>query len=106
LGFLMQATYLLPLTVASLALALAALGFRAKRRRGYGPLAVGVLAAVAFVLGKFVLDSNVAVYGGLAGLIGASLWNSWPRKSVPSAPTETFLQLGSIKKESEHGYET
>ncbi|HJT77387.1 MAG TPA: hypothetical protein VJ739_09325, partial [Gemmataceae bacterium] len=75
-------------------------------RRGYAPLAVGILAALAFVLGKFVLDSNVAVYGGFAGLIGGSLWNSWPRKSVPSAPAETLLQLGSIKKENEHGYET
>ncbi|HJT75996.1 MAG TPA: hypothetical protein VJ739_02245, partial [Gemmataceae bacterium] len=62
LGFLMQTTYLLPLTVGSLALALAALGFRAKRRRGYGPLAVGILAAVAFVLGKFVLNANAPVY--------------------------------------------
>ena len=96
----MQTTYLLPLTVASLALALAALGFRAKGRRGYGPLIVGVLAAAAFVLGKFVFNSNAAVYGGLAGLIGASLWNSWPKKSVPSAPVETLLQLGSIRKES------
>jgi hypothetical protein len=96
----MQTTYLLPLTVASLTLALVALGFRAKRRRGYGPLAVGILAALAFVLGKFVLDSNAAVCAGLAGLIGTSLWNSWPKTSVPSAPTETLLQLGSIKKES------
>jgi hypothetical protein len=101
----MQTTYLLPLTVASLALALAALGFRAKRRRGYGPLSVGILAAVAFVLGKFVLDANVAIYGGLAGLIGASLWNSWPKTNVPSAPAETHLHLGSIKKENERGYE-
>jgi hypothetical protein len=98
LGFLMQTTYLLPLTVASLALALAALGFRAKRRRGYGPLAVGTLAAVAFVLGKFVLDSNAAVHGGLAGLIGASLWNSWPG-SVPAAPAGTLYQIGSINEE-------
>jgi hypothetical protein len=100
LGFLMQTTYLLPLTVASLALALAALGFRAKRRQGYGPLAAGLVAAGAFVLGKFDLGSNLAVCGGLAGLIGASVWSSWPKKSAPSAPTETLLQLGSIKKES------
>jgi hypothetical protein len=106
LGFLIQTTYLLPLSVASLTLALAALGFRVKRRRGYGPLAVGILAAVAFVLGKFVLDSNVAVYGGLAGLIGASLWNSLPKKSVPCAPSEPLLQLGSSKRRVEHGYET
>jgi len=102
----MQTAYLLPLTVFSLVLALAALGFRANRRRGYGPLLVGILAAVLLLVGKFILESNVAVYAGIASLIGASLWNSWPKKSVPSAPTETLLQLGSIERKDEHGYET
>ncbi len=103
---MMQTAYLLPLTVFSLVLALAALGFRANRRRGYGPLLVGILAAVLLLVGKFILESNVAVYAGIASLIGASLWNSWPKKSVPSAPTETLLQLGSIERKDEHGYET
>jgi hypothetical protein len=62
----MQTVYLLPLTVASLILAVAALGFRA-RRRGYGSLIVGVVGGGVLILGKFVLDSNIAVYGGLAG---------------------------------------
>jgi hypothetical protein len=93
----MQTVYLLPLTVASLILAVAALGFRAKRRRGYGPLAVGVAGGTVLILGKFVLDSNIAVYGGLVGLIVASLWNSWPR-SVPVAPAGLLYQIGSITK--------
>ena len=95
----MQTAYLLPLTVISLVLALGALGFRASRRRGYSPFVLGVVAAVALVVGKFVMDSNVMVYGGTATLVGASIWNSWPKKSVPSAPTETLLQLGSLQKE-------
>jgi hypothetical protein len=102
----MQTAYLLPLTVCSLLLALAALGFRANRRRGYSPFAVGILATALLLVGKFVLDSNIAVYGGIASLIGASLWNSWPKKSVPPAPTEPLLQLGGIERKSEHGYET
>jgi hypothetical protein len=106
LGFVMQTAYLLPLTVCALLLALVALGFRADRRRGYGPLAVGILAGVMLLVGKFVLDSDIAVYGGIASLIGASLWNSWPKKSVPPAPTETLLQLGGIERKNEHGYET
>jgi hypothetical protein len=101
----MQTAYLLPLTVFSLALALAALGFRANRRRGYGPVAVGALAGVLLLVGKFVLGWNVLVYGGLASLIGASLWNSWPKRSVPLAPTDTLLQLGSNRRD-EHGYQT
>ena len=97
----MQMAYLLPLTLLALVLAVAALGFRARRRRGYGPFAVGLVAAVLLVLGKFVIDSNVAVYGSLIALVGASLWNSWPRSttSVPSAPGGTLLQIGSIEKE-------
>src|SRR6516225_4313226 len=101
----MQTAYLLPLTVFSLVLALAALGFRARKRRGYCPFAVGLLAAVLLLGGKFVFDSNVAVYLCIASLIGASLWNSWPKKGVPPAPTETLLQIGS-KRSEEHGYQT
>ncbi len=93
----MRTAYLLPLTVFSLALAVAALGFRARRRRGYGPLALGLLAAALVVLGKFTWDWNLAVYGGLAALVGASVWNSWPR-GVPPAPAETLYRIGSIGK--------
>ena len=105
----MQTAYLLPLTVLALVLALAALGFRARRRRGYGPFVVGIVAAFALVVGKFVINSNVAVYGAVAALVGASLWNSWPTKpttGVPLAPGGTLLQIGSIKKENENGCET
>jgi mercuric ion transport protein len=96
----MQMVYLLPLTALALLLAVGALGFRASRRRGYGPFALGLAAAVGLVMGKFVVDSDVVVYASIAALVAASLWNSWPKKSDPSAPTETLLQLGSIKKES------
>jgi hypothetical protein len=95
----MQTAYLLPLTIAALAVAVAALGLRASRRRGYGPFVLGGVAAVGLVVGKFVLDSDVTVYGSIAALVGASLWNSWPKKGVPSAPTATLLQVGSVKKE-------
>jgi hypothetical protein len=98
----MQTAYLLPLTVLSLVLVVVALGYRANRRRGYGPFALGVGAAVGLVVGKFVMDSNVVVCGGITALLGASLWNAWPtrlRTSVPSALSETLLQIGSINKE-------
>jgi hypothetical protein len=97
----MQTAYLLPLTALALLLAVAALGFRATRRRGYGPFAMGLLAAIVLVVGKFVFDSDVAVYGAVAVLVVASLWNSWPKPatSVSSAPEGTLLQIGSIEKE-------
>ena len=95
----MQTAYLLPLMVLSLVLAVGALGYRANTRRGYGPFVLGVIAAVGLFMGKFVAASDAAVYVSISSLIGASLWNSWPKKGVPSAPTETLLQLGSIRKE-------
>ena len=102
----METAYLLPLTVLALVLTVIALGFRASRRWGYGPFVLGVAAAAGLVLGKFIVESNMAVYGSIAVLIGSSLWNALPKKSVPSAPTDTLLQLGSIKEENENGYET
>lgn len=85
LGFLTQAAYLLPLTAAFLVVAVAALAIRAGNRRGYGPFIVGLLAAVTVIVGKFVVEFHPAMYGGIALLIGASIWNTWPkRKSVLS----------------------
>jgi len=82
--FLMDATWLLPLTVGALLVALAGLGYRARRRRGFGPLLVGAAAAASILIGKFVLEREGAVYLGTALLLGASLWNSWPRKTAPT----------------------
>lgn len=105
----METVYLLPLTVVFLTAAVAALGVRAKRRRGYGPLVLGIVAAFAMILGKFAIDSNIAVYAGLVVLVSASVWNSWTSKpiaSVPPAPDGPLLQIGSIKRREENGNET
>jgi hypothetical protein len=54
-------------------------------------LILGIVAAVGLVVGKFVVDSNVAVYGAIAALVGASVWNAWPRRvttTASSAPTQ------------------
>lgn len=98
----MKTAVLLPLMVLSLVIAVAALGFRAGQRRGFGPFALGVVAAVVLVIGKFFMEpytvtSNAVVYGGIACLVVTSVWNSWPTRSaagVPSAPTGALLQLG------------
>jgi hypothetical protein len=100
----MQTVYLVPLTVVFLGLAIAALGIRARRRRGYGPLAVGSTAAVLLVVGKFIVTSDLAVWAGVAALIGASLWNAWPARSTTSAataPAGALYQIGSIIKEKQ-----
>jgi mercuric ion transport protein len=82
LGFLISAKYLLPLTVAFLAITALALGFRASRRHGYGPFWMGLAAAVTILTGKFYFDAAQATYAGIGLLIAASVWNSWPRHAV------------------------
>ncbi len=85
LGFLMQTSYLLPLTVLTLTLALGALGFRANRRWGYGPFFVGIVAAGGMVFGKFAIASDPAVYVSTAALVGASICNAWPKRAKTGA---------------------
>ncbi len=80
LPLLMKSAWLLPLCTVFLAVAIGSLGFRATRRRGYGPFVLGSAAAINVVVGKFWAGSDVALYGGIALLIGSSVWNSWPKK--------------------------
>ena len=82
LGFLISAAYLLPLTAAFLLLALGAMVFRAKDRHGYGPLTVGIVAAVGVLIGKFAWESNAVMYGAVGLLVISSLWNAWPRRGA------------------------
>lgn len=81
-SFVDYTPYLLPLTMAFLAITLAMLAWRP--RRGYAPLVLGVVASAVVLVGKFLFDSDVAVYSGVALLVGASMWNAWPKKSVLS----------------------
>ena len=82
LGFLISAEYLLPVTAAFLLVAVVALVVRARSRRGYGPMLLGLIAAAAVLYGKFSLESDAAMYTGIALLVAASVWNSWPRLSA------------------------
>lgn len=75
----------LALTGGLIAVALGALGFRARARRGYAPVAVGVGAALVIAAGKLVLGSDPLVYAGATALVGAGVWNAWPRgRSAPA----------------------
>jgi hypothetical protein len=78
-GFIDYTPYLLPLTVAALALTLALLAYRASNRRGYGPFVLGAASAIVMLVGKFTLDSDSALYAGISLLVTASIWNAWPR---------------------------
>ena len=102
-AFLLNTVYLLPLTALFLVVALGGLAFRATRRRGFAPFCVGLAAAAILLVGKFAFNSSPALYGGIALLFGASLWNSWPVRPASrgsEAPTETLDQIGSNESEN------
>lgn len=83
-GFLLETAYLLPLIAFFLATAVAALAYKARTRRGYRPFVLGLAASAIVLTGKFIIESDTAIYGGMAVLITASLWNAWPRKNAGS----------------------
>lgn len=81
LGFLISAKFLLPLTIAFLVLAVAALAFRTKHRQGYGPLLLGLVSAMGVLIAKFALESNRTMYATVGLLVIASVWNVWPHEN-------------------------
>lgn len=82
LGFLLDVRWLFPLTAVFLLIAVVALGFRARRRRGFGPFFVGLGASAIVLGGKFGFESDLAMYAGLGLLVTASVWNTWPRHAA------------------------
>ena len=58
------------------------LALRARSRRGLGPFYVALLAALLLLLSKFYLDHRPSMDVGAALLIGASVWNSLPKKEL------------------------
>ncbi len=81
LTFVPLSTKVLPsLAAGFLIVAVAALGIRARQRRGYSPMVLGVLASATVMVGKFTVESNLLMYSGLTALVAASVWNAWPQK--------------------------
>jgi hypothetical protein len=78
----LEATSLMLITLAVLGIALASLAYRAPARQGYRPLGIGVIAASLIFTEKFWLPSPVLLALDLTLLIGASLWNAWPRQAT------------------------
>ena len=76
---LLDTTVQTVLTVLLLSVALGALLFRAKSRRGYGPFAMGASASAVLGFSKFVMGSDPITYAAVGVLVLAGLWNVWPR---------------------------
>lgn len=94
LGFLVGTTWLLPLTAVFLAVAVGALAYRARERRGLRPFSLGMVAAGLVLAGKFAFDSKPAMYGGLALLVTASIWNTWPVREPSGASCPACVPSG------------
>lgn len=84
LGFINYTPYLFPMTLGFLAIVLISLAYRAQTRRGFGPLWFAVSGSSILLAGKFLWVSDVVLYGGLAIVIAASIWNAWPLKADAS----------------------
>ena len=76
---LLDTTVQTVLTVLFLSVALGALLFKAKSRRGYGPFALGASASAVLGFSKFVMGSDPITYAAVGVLVLAGLWNVWPR---------------------------
>jgi mercuric ion transport protein len=100
LGFLLEEAWLLPLTAAFLVLVVGALAVRARTRRGYGPFGIGLAAGIAVLVGKFALDSDAAMYGGIAALVAASVWNGWPACRNGAACPACVSVSSALQKET------
>jgi len=81
-AWLLGETSLMLLTVGLLGIALVSLAYRAKDRRGYRPLALGIVAASLILLEKWWMPSPWLLALGLALLVGTSLLNAWPRQAI------------------------
>lgn len=101
LGFLIGTRWLLPLTAVFLAVAVGALAYRARARHGLRPFALGIAAAGLALAGKFAFDSDPAMYGGLALLVTASIWNTWPVRGPSGASCPACAPSGGISVTSQ-----
>jgi hypothetical protein len=86
LGFLISSRNLMIFTASFLIVAVTALAFGARQRRGYGPGIAGLGASVFILLGKLYLESPITMYAALGILVAASVRNSWPVRLAPSFP--------------------
>lgn len=85
LGFLTSSPNLLGVTAGCLGLALGAIAFQAFARKQSGPLVLAAIAAAGIVLGKFVLNSGIALYLSAGAFMCASIWHAWPVRTKAAA---------------------
>jgi len=75
-----SARWLQPLAIALLLTSILALFVRTRRRSFYGPLLLGLLAALTMYLCKFRFDYDAGLYVSAAALFVSSIWSALPRR--------------------------
>ena len=99
--------YLFSITAGLVAIALLAMGWRAKQRNGYGPVIVATLAATVLLSGKFLLRDPAVFYLGLFLFGMASVWNVAPRRLIrliATASHKSAWDRRSPTRQSEGAY--
>jgi mercuric ion transport protein len=76
LGFVNYTPFLLPLTILFLLVSVGSLFFSMRRNGRSEPVILGIVGAAIVIAGKFAWNSDALMFGGLALLVGASLWNA------------------------------
>ena len=93
--------WLPPLTGLWLALTVGMLAIRRGARHRHGPVALGIVAALAVYGGKFIINDMALVYGGIAALVAAVIWRFWFRDPISSAscvPCEQLPVLPDVER--------
>lgn len=85
--------WLPPLTAIWLVFTVGMLVFRRGGQRQYGPALLGFLAAVAVLVGRFILNDQVPVYAGIAALVVAAGWRAWSLRPTPGESCPQCEQL-------------
>jgi len=85
LGFLLTDRVLNPIIFGSLAVSVGSVAWNARQRRRSGPLLLALAGAAGVVLGRMVWSRPVVVYGGVALLLGASVWTLWLSRPAPAS---------------------
>jgi hypothetical protein len=101
LGAFINGPFFLGAIIVFLSVSLFGLGWRAKRRRGYGPFIMGSFGAAVILATRLESLPSLAQWAGVAMLISASLWNGWPQVTPKAALVDSAsleCQCGSGRK--------
>ena len=82
INFANYTPYLPVIIVSLLMVSLISIGYKAKSRRGYNPLWLGVVASLGIITGQIIWDSKIVFFSGSTLLIIAAIWNAWPNKKA------------------------